>query len=175
MALDRENTDINYLFGRAFAYYKKWDELMSKHGGGELIVEPCRKKFINDPSYTIMDLNTRLLEKFFKSRKGQYYEEGLQEIIEASIDKEFEEYKNLNPTYLRGELDQLEAFKNPGFMISMIREHQNLTQKKLADLIGKKQSDISRWENGGVRPRIEMIEKIAKALKVDVEEIIGGQ
>lgn len=49
------------------------------------------------------------------------------------------------------------------------RIERNLTQKELADLIGTKQSNISRFENGNSNPSIDFLKKIADALDKKIE------
>lgn len=50
-------------------------------------------------------------------------------------------------------------------MVIEARIIKGITQKKLADLIGTKQSSISRLENGSFLPSLSFLERIAKALK----------
>lgn len=45
-----------------------------------------------------------------------------------------------------------------------IRIAQNITQKELAELIGTKQTNISRIENGKSLPSLVILNKIAQAL-----------
>ena len=56
--------------------------------------------------------------------------------------------------------------------IIMARKERNLTQKDLAELIGTKQSNISRLESGNYNPTIDFLNKIAvavgKELKVSI-------
>lgn len=49
------------------------------------------------------------------------------------------------------------------------RKERNLTQKELAEIIGTKQSAISRLESGNFNPSLEFIVKVAKALNVKVD------
>jgi predicted transcriptional regulator len=49
------------------------------------------------------------------------------------------------------------------------RIEKNITQKDLATLIGTKQSNISRFENGNANPSIEFLKKIADALDKTIE------
>lgn len=49
------------------------------------------------------------------------------------------------------------------------RIEKNLTQKDLANIIGTKQSNISRFENGNANPSIEFLKKIADALDKKIE------
>lgn len=51
------------------------------------------------------------------------------------------------------------------------RRELDLTQKQLADRIGVRYQYIQKWE-GGTKPSIEFINKIAKALDVDVEWLL---
>ena len=48
--------------------------------------------------------------------------------------------------------------------ILVLRLDEGLTQEELADKAGMKQSVISRIENGESEPRIETVNRIAKAL-----------
>ena len=50
-------------------------------------------------------------------------------------------------------------------MVIEARIIKGITQKKLASLIGTKQSSISRLENGSFLPSLSFLERIAKALK----------
>lgn len=58
--------------------------------------------------------------------------------------------------------------------IKEAREKANLTQQQLAEEIGVRQKDISRWENGRRRPKFEALKKIADACKVPVELLLPG-
>ena len=48
--------------------------------------------------------------------------------------------------------------------IIMARKEKNLTQKGLAQLIGTKQSNISRLESGNYNPSLDFLQKIASAM-----------
>ena len=56
--------------------------------------------------------------------------------------------------------------------VIIARKERNLTQKDLAELIGTKQSNISRLESGNYNPTIDFLNKIAvavgKELKVSI-------
>ena len=49
------------------------------------------------------------------------------------------------------------------------RKELNLTQEQLADLVGTKQSNISRLESGEYNPTIEFLSKIAIAMGKTLE------
>ena len=49
------------------------------------------------------------------------------------------------------------------------RIEKNITQKDLATLIGTKQSNISRFENGNANPSIDFLKKVADALDKKIE------
>jgi predicted transcriptional regulator len=49
------------------------------------------------------------------------------------------------------------------------RHERNLTQEQLADLVGTKQSNISRLESGEYNPTIEFLDKIAHAMGKNLE------
>ena len=48
--------------------------------------------------------------------------------------------------------------------IIMARKEKNLTQKGLAELIGTRQSNISRLESGNYNPSLELLTKIAQVM-----------
>jgi predicted transcriptional regulator len=49
------------------------------------------------------------------------------------------------------------------------RQEKNLTQKDLAELVGTKQSNISRLESGNYNPTLEFLHKIARAIGKELE------
>jgi predicted transcriptional regulator len=49
------------------------------------------------------------------------------------------------------------------------RQEKNLTQKELAELVGTKQSNISRLESGNYNPTLDFLNKIAKAIGKELE------
>ncbi|MCL2800837.1 MAG: helix-turn-helix transcriptional regulator, partial [Treponema sp.] len=53
--------------------------------------------------------------------------------------------------------------------IIMARREKNLTQKGLAQLIGTKQSNISRLESGNYNPSLDFLQKIASAMDKKLE------
>ncbi len=66
------------------------------------------------------------------------------------------EFKQLYSEYdLRFEVAEL---------ITEARIYKNLTQAQLAELVGTKQSSISRVENGSVLPNLSFLERIASAV-----------
>lgn len=55
--------------------------------------------------------------------------------------------------------------------IKNARLQAGLTQKELAKRLGTSQQNIAQYENGKRVPKIETLQKIAKALKVSVNEL----
>ena len=53
-----------------------------------------------------------------------------------------------------------------------MREKRNLTQKQLAELLGVKQSHISRWESGVYLPNATTLKKMADALDCRIDDLI---
>lgn len=58
-----------------------------------------------------------------------------------------------------------------GQRIKELRKRNGLTQAALAELIGMETTNLCKLENGGQLPKEENIEKIAKALKVNIKEL----
>lgn len=55
--------------------------------------------------------------------------------------------------------------------IARLRMERGLTQGQLADRIGCRQKDVSRWESG-TKPGAEYLIKISAALDCSIEELI---
>lgn len=55
------------------------------------------------------------------------------------------------------------------YMVSSARAKSGLSQAKLSELTGIDQADISKIENGLSNPSISTLERIAKALRADLE------
>jgi len=53
--------------------------------------------------------------------------------------------------------------------IIITRREKNLTQKGLAELIGTKQSNISRLESGNYNPSLDFLQKVASAMGKKLE------
>jgi len=58
-----------------------------------------------------------------------------------------------------------------GARIREIRTNKGLTQVQLETLAGVKQQAIHLYETGQRSPSLEVLEKIAKALRVDLKEL----
>jgi len=53
--------------------------------------------------------------------------------------------------------------------IILARKEKNLSQKDLAELIGTRQSNISRLEHGNYNPSLDFLNKIAHAMGKELE------
>lgn len=56
--------------------------------------------------------------------------------------------------------------------IKSIRLKRGITQKELAEKIGVKQKDISRWENDVYKPKVNKLIRIAEALSCDIKDLL---
>ena len=57
--------------------------------------------------------------------------------------------------------------------IREIREDKNLTQKELAEKIGVVGHNVGDWERGKCEPSLNMLVKIASALEVSIDYLLG--
>jgi len=55
-----------------------------------------------------------------------------------------------------------------GDKIKAFRKERKITQDELGSMVGKKQNQISEWENGHIEPTPEDIINICKALDISV-------
>lgn len=61
-----------------------------------------------------------------------------------------------------------------GCTIKVLREKQNMTQSKLAQLLNVSDKTISKWETGRGYPDITFLEPLSKFLKVSILELLSG-
>jgi DNA-binding XRE family transcriptional regulator len=74
--------------------------------------------------------------------------------------------------YFRGRRGRTKTTRAVGATIRKLREAKGLTQEKLAGAVGMMRNNISRIEAAKHRPTLETMERIAKALKVSVADLI---
>lgn len=63
--------------------------------------------------------------------------------------------------------------KNIGKRIKDLRKKNDLTQEKLADLLGVTYKSVSKWECGLTAPDLAMIVPLARVLHVSADELLG--
>lgn len=63
--------------------------------------------------------------------------------------------------------------KNIGKRIKELRKKNELTQEKLADLLGVTYKSVSKWETGVTFPDLALIVPLAKILHVTTDELLG--
>lgn len=56
--------------------------------------------------------------------------------------------------------------------IKVVLAEKNLQNKWLAEQIGRDQATVSKWVTNSSQPNLDMLIKIAKVLKVDINELI---
>lgn len=56
--------------------------------------------------------------------------------------------------------------------LAQIRMDRGLTQGQLADMVGCKQKDVSRWENGDRTPGVKSLRALAKALDCTMDDLV---
>ena len=83
-------------------------------------------------------------------------------------------WSNAKKIILKNEEVQNELKKNEAEYkiieeIIMARKEKNITQKELAELIGTRQSNISRLESGNYNPTLEFLNKVARAVGKKLE------
>lgn len=61
--------------------------------------------------------------------------------------------------------------KNLGNKIQKLRNKQDLTQEELADKVGISRAYMGYIEQGRATPSLEVVEKVARALKVNLRDL----
>jgi len=62
-----------------------------------------------------------------------------------------------------------------GARLLAFRKAAGLSQQELAELVGETQGNISFWERADKPPRSDVLPKLARALRVSVEELLGEE
>src|SRR5207253_10814345 len=90
--------------------------------------------------------------------------------IRRSLDEFIGEQRAKDPEF-RAEFDRLQLARK----VKGLREKKKMSQVQLAVLAGTKQPNIARLESGKVVPRLDFLEKVARALggHLDVRIVEG--
>ncbi|HEX4383307.1 MAG TPA: helix-turn-helix transcriptional regulator [Myxococcales bacterium] len=90
--------------------------------------------------------------------------------VGRSLDEFIEEQRVKDPEF-RAEFDRLQLART----LKELREKKKMSQGKLAELAGTKQPNIARLESGKVIPKLDFLEKVARALggRLDVRIVEG--
>lgn len=59
-------------------------------------------------------------------------------------------------------------------IIKQARESAGMTQEQLAAVIGVTQGAIAQWESGITHPSYGKLKPLANALRITLDELIGG-
>lgn len=59
-----------------------------------------------------------------------------------------------------------------GEKLKAARKAAGLTQAQLAEAIGCKQKDVSRWEAGQIEPGVLIVKKMAQALGCSMNDLV---
>ena len=62
-----------------------------------------------------------------------------------------------------------------GMFISECRKKENLTQSKLAEMLGITDRAVSKWENGRSLPDSGLMLDLCKILKISVNDLLSGE
>jgi len=62
-----------------------------------------------------------------------------------------------------------------GGNIRRLRRENNLTQEKLAGLVGTTMHNVGNWERGNGTPNPEMLVRLKRALNCTYEELLEGE
>lgn len=59
-----------------------------------------------------------------------------------------------------------------GGHIAAVRKAANLSQRRLAEMVGCYQKDVWRWEHGAVEPSLSTLHRLAQALNCTIDDLI---
>lgn len=65
--------------------------------------------------------------------------------------------------------------KEIGLFIKKLRKEKDLTQEKLAEVLGVSNRSISRWENGVNMPDLDLLMEMAKFFDISIEEVLDAE
>ena len=56
--------------------------------------------------------------------------------------------------------------------LEVVLAEKNMTNKRLAELVGKDPAMVSKWVTNVAQPNVEMLIQIAKVLEVSVDDLL---
>lgn len=56
--------------------------------------------------------------------------------------------------------------------LKVVLAEKNMTNKRLAELVGKDPAMVSKWVTNVAQPNVEMLLQIAKVLEVSVDDLL---
>lgn len=56
--------------------------------------------------------------------------------------------------------------------LKFIRENKGISKNKLGEMVGVNQSTIGRWETDEIKPSIDNVEEVAKALRIPLPDLL---
>ncbi len=56
--------------------------------------------------------------------------------------------------------------------LKFLRENKNISKNKLSEMVGVNQTTIGRWETNEITPSIDNVEEVAKALNVELPDLL---
>ena len=62
-----------------------------------------------------------------------------------------------------------------GRFIASRRKNKNITQEKLAEMLGVTGKSVSKWENGACLPDASLYEPLCGILEITINELFAGQ
>lgn len=105
----------------------------------------------------------------------QRYEKGTIEKIKLPVIEAIARILSVDPAWLCGKTDEMNTkpLQKLCENLKNARKQKGLTQSQMADLIGVQRSVISRYESGLIEPSVTQIERMADALGVSLENLLG--
>lgn len=60
-----------------------------------------------------------------------------------------------------------------GLKIKKLRESKNLTQQQIANELNVRVTSVSNWENNVSKPKLDIVQKLACILDVDLSDLVS--
>ena len=125
----------------------------------------------------LLEVSGSWADSFVRSRIVPSERQNLGAILKANGLDVYDEYDMLMlnmgrccmDDYYLEETDGIEEQRSYGYMIEAARSSQGMTQSRLAERSGLKQSNISRIESGEDMPTLETLHAVAKGLGKKLE------
>lgn len=155
--------DTNKLYRQVFAIGQIY----------RVITDACPQAEIPDPEMRPLRTYTMARIRLGKNRKNTPAIDRV--LAELSSNIEVDDWEGLFDTVVSTELKG--AFW-AGHMkgaektkLAFMRKRRKLTQTELAKKMEVTQKDISRWENGDIKPSVENLKKLAVALDCSMDDL----
>ena len=79
-------------------------------------------------------------------------------------------FSGSRPVKMKSEMPDVKIIDNYAFLLRRAREQKNMSHEEFAKLLNEKESIVAKWEQGILKPKISLANRIGRILKINLLE-----